>query len=75
MKSEYSESCIFFNDRMDFMPSVSSVYKKMYCMGISQNCTRYMIARKLGTESIPSNLFPIPHLRAGSLLRRGKLTG
>ena len=58
MKCEYSDNCIFFNDRMDFMPSTSTVYKKMYCMGISHNCARHMIASKLGIERIPSSLYP-----------------
>jgi hypothetical protein len=58
MICEFLDNCPFFNDRMDNMPTVSGVYKKIYCHGNNENCARYMIAKRLGVESIPSTVYP-----------------
>lgn len=68
MKCEFLELCIFFKDKMDDMPQNAEVYKKMYCIGNNLNCARYMVAKRLGKENIPSTLLPNNLKEAISLL-------
>jgi len=58
MECEFRNNCPFFNDLMENMPPVSGVFKKIYCHGNNDNCARYMIAKRLGTENIPSAVLP-----------------
>jgi len=58
MECEFHNSCPFFNDRMDQMPSTAGVYKKIYCHGNNDNCARYMIAKSLGRNKIPPTVYP-----------------
>ena len=51
-------TCIFFNDRMENMPTVAALLKKQYCLGDFQTCARFRVAAKLGSTNVPANLFP-----------------
>ena len=51
-------TCIFFNDRMENMPTVAALLKKQYCLGDFQACARFRVAAKLGSTNVPGNLFP-----------------
>jgi hypothetical protein len=51
-------TCIFFNDRMDGMPTVAALLKKQYCQGDFQRCARFRVAAKLGSTHVPESLFP-----------------
>ncbi len=52
------KTCPFFNDKMANMPSTAELLKKKFCRGDFKNCARYMIAKTLGREKIPPDLFP-----------------
>jgi hypothetical protein len=58
MICEFLDNCPFFNDRMDNMPAATVVFKKIYCQGNNNNCARYMIAKRLGVDNIPSDVYP-----------------
>jgi hypothetical protein len=51
-------TCIFFNDRMENMPTVAALLKRQYCQGDFQSCARYRVAAKVGSTNVPGNLFP-----------------
>ncbi len=51
-------TCIFFNDRMEQMPTVAALLKQQYCHGEFETCARFRVAAKLGSTYVPDNLFP-----------------
>ena len=36
-------TCIFFNDRMENMPTVAALLKMQYCQGDFQACARFRV--------------------------------
>lgn len=69
---ELLEGCPFFNDLMRGMPSTSKMVKSQYCTGSRADnrwCARHMIATRLGTERVPTNLYPSDLDHARKLLR------
>ncbi len=38
--------CLFFNDKMENMPSMAQMYKAKYCIGDKSKCARYMVFEK-----------------------------
>jgi hypothetical protein len=61
-------TCIFFNDRMEDMPSVAALLKSKYCQGDFESCARFRVAAKLGSPSVPANLFPQDAARADRIV-------
>ena len=55
---ELLKGCLFFNDKMSKMPAHAELFKDLYCRRDNKVCARYMIAKKLGREIIPRDLFP-----------------
>jgi len=50
--------CIFFNDKMANKPATAQLMKNQYCHGDNAKCARHMVAAAVGTEHVPSDLFP-----------------
>jgi len=50
--------CLFFNDQMAEMPSMSNIIKERYCRGSSTHCARHMVFRTLGKAAVPTDLYP-----------------
>lgn len=65
---ELIATCVFFNDQMADMPSMSNIIKDRYCKGSNTMCARHMVFRVLGREAVPSDLYPSQVERADSLL-------
>ena len=61
-------TCIFFNDQMEDMPTVTTVLKRQFCRGSFNDCARFRVATKLGATAVPKDLFPSDHTRADRLL-------
>ncbi len=61
--------CLFFNDKMENMPSMSSMYKTKYCRGENTKCARYMIFERKGKDYVPKDLFPNQFEKAKELLQ------
>lgn len=53
-----TKGCIFFNDKMEAKPGLTSMYKNKYCKGNYEDCARYMVATTIGRGEVPSNMFP-----------------
>ncbi len=60
--------CIFFNDQMQRMPSVSELLKNQYCRGAFDDCARFRVASRLGAAAVPEDMFPTDDKRAEVLL-------
>lgn len=65
---EMTGGCIFFNDRMANMPAMTDIYKQRYCKGSPATCARFVLAKTLGRENVPANLYPNDMERAQSLM-------
>ena len=50
--------CLFFNNKMENMPSMAQMYKTKYCLTDNSKCARYMVLIKKGKERVPKDLFP-----------------
>ena len=55
---ELIETCIFFNDHMESMPSSANLMKMIYCQGDNSKCARFQVFKKEGRDKVPRNLFP-----------------
>jgi hypothetical protein len=60
--------CLFFNDQMADMPSMSNIIKQRYCRENNTQCARHMVFRILGSENVPSDLYPSQKERAEEIL-------
>jgi hypothetical protein len=65
---ELIEKCIFFNDKMQGMPTTANNMKRRYCQGDSEICARHMVFASLGREKVPADLFPSNVERAQQIL-------
>lgn len=69
---ELTAGCIFFNDKMNNMPSMTTMMKSVYCKSDPDKCARLMIVKALGREKVPADLFPNENDKAGEIIRKGK---
>ncbi len=70
---ELLRDCMFFNDRLKNMPVFSERLKEEFCRGDYSKCARYLVAKALGRDKVPDNLFPNQSERVADLLN-GKAT-
>jgi len=61
---ERIEKCVFFKDKMQYMPSTAALFKRIYCNGDNSKCARYMVFSVMGKEHVPADLFPDQRERA-----------
>ena len=60
--------CIFFNDKMERMPTMADMYKTKYCKGNAEDCARYTVFKKLGKGKVPVDLYPNQTEKAKALI-------
>jgi len=65
---KYLPKCLYFNDKLKNMPTVSELVKTMYCLWHYDECARYKVAIAMGSENVPSDLFPPETERAANIL-------
>ncbi len=68
---ELTAGCIFFNDKMANMPSMTSMMKSVYCQSDPDKCARLMIVKAVGREKVPADLFPNQVDKAKEIISRG----
>ncbi|MDX9800558.1 MAG: hypothetical protein RBT69_04390 [Spirochaetia bacterium] len=68
---ELLKGCLFFNDKMPADSGMGTIYKKKYCLGDNTKCARFMVAKSLGREKVPTNLYPNMYDRANELIASG----
>jgi len=64
------EGCIFFNDKMRSMPSMTSMFKTRYCKGEMELCARYQVFKQIGRENVPADLYPNEQARVDLVLEQ-----
>ena len=68
---ELLEGCLFFNDKMPESAGLGAMYKRNYCMGDFSKCARFVVAKRLGRERVPVNLYPNMWERAQGIITAG----
>jgi hypothetical protein len=63
------KGCPFFNDRMQGMDGMASLYKKRFCTGDFSQCARWQVSQTGAT--VPSDLFPNQIERVADLGKPG----
>ena len=63
---EKLKACLFFNDKLSNMPSVSGLLKDAYCLGDKEACARYQVSK--AGKPVPQDLFPNDTTRARTIL-------
>jgi hypothetical protein len=64
--------CLFFNDKLQNMPSAANSLKKRFCRGDNANCARHMVLAACGRERVPPDLSPNQQDRARAIIGGGK---
>lgn len=65
--------CLFFNDKLQTMPAIADLARASYCRSNHfETCARFRVAHALGSEAVPSNLFPDQTERAESILNESR---
>ena len=54
---EFLENCLFFNDKLENMPTASGMMKNMYDKWHHAKGSRYRIAIDLGKSAVPDHMF------------------
>lgn len=57
-KCELIEKCIFFENQIIEMPSTATAFKQLYCEQNYEKCARYMVAKTIGFDKVPDDLYP-----------------
>jgi hypothetical protein len=68
---ELTATCIFFNDKMSDMPSMSSMMKSVYCKDKFDTCARFQVVKAVGRAKVPADLFPNQLDRAVTVIKQG----
>ena len=65
---ELLKGCLFFTDKMPMENGLGALYKKKFCLGDYTNCARYMVAKAIGRENVPTDLYPNMYFRAKEII-------
>lgn len=65
---ERLEVCPLLHDRLYYRPASAAILKTQYCHGNQMACARYLVAKVMGPEAVPEDLFPNMLDRAEILL-------
>lgn len=68
MKCEFKNKCTFYAEQSHLMPVTADYYKVIYCKIDYENCARNMVAKEVGLEQVPADLFPCQIHRARKIL-------
>ncbi len=64
------DSCIFFKEKMQNMPSMTKMYKQRYCKGEMEQCARYQVYKEVGKGNVPDDLYPNDSAKVEEVLRK-----
>jgi hypothetical protein len=64
------DGCPFFNDQLPRIHTAKERedMKRKFCCGGSSQCARFIVAKALGLEEVPANLFPEDLFRVSTIL-------
>lgn len=58
VECEWAKTCPFFLGKLKCLPIAAGIYKKTFCQGKFEKCARYVIAKYVGKEKVPDDLYP-----------------
>jgi len=69
-KCTISDECPFFNDELPRMHTAKEreEMKRKFCGSGSSQCARFIVAKALGLEEVPGNLYPVDLFRVSIIL-------
>jgi hypothetical protein len=64
------DECRFFNDQQPRIHTAKEreVMKRKFCGGGSSQCARFIVAKALGSDEVPENLYPEDLFRVSIIL-------
>lgn len=62
------KTCPFYNDRLSVSPITSRELKIKHCRNDNLSCSRLLVARFLGVNSVPLNLLPNEMYKAEEII-------
>ncbi len=62
----YIGTCAMMRDEVGFSPEFARIMRETYCRAAFETCARYQLARMLGQDAVPEDLFPVEHARVRS---------
>ncbi len=68
----YVSKCIFFEDKMSHIPTIVTLMQESYCKNNFKECAIFIIFNNLGSNYIPTDLFPHEYSRAMDILENNK---
>lgn len=68
MRCEFKNKCTFYSEQSQLMPVTADYYKVTYCKIDYKSCARNMVAREVGLDQVPADLFPCQAHRARKIL-------
>jgi len=68
MQCELLERCAFHHDVMRNRLSTLSIYRSVFCDTASEKCARKIVARQVGEEKVPPDLYPNHTIRLRDLI-------
>lgn len=69
MECPFLKTCIFFQGKMQNMPTTANIMKKRYCLEDNSKCARFMIANSPGRQKVPTDLLPNRQDRAEKTIK------
>jgi methyl-accepting chemotaxis protein len=72
MRCENLAGCPFYNNKMSTDSGLGKLYKEKYCESNKNKCARYMVAKTIGKEYVPIDLYPNMHKRAKKIISEHK---
>jgi len=69
-KCTISDECPFFNDELPRMHTAKERedMKRKFCGSGSSQCARFIVAKAVGVEEVPGNLYPVDLFRVNTIL-------
>lgn len=69
---ERFEVCAFYDGKITPDKGLGAMYVRKYCAGDSSQCARQMIAKELGPDKVPVQIYPNMHEVAKDLIEKYK---
>ena len=66
---ELLDGCLFYDRKMPVDNTLWAHFVKQYCKGNYEKCGRYMVAKALGPERVPTDLYPNMDITASKIIQ------
>ena len=67
-RCEFFEQCGLFHNSMFLNTGLAASIRISFCQGCKQNCARYQVTKKIGSEYLTSSLLPFMKEKAEQII-------